>query len=199
MPFWQLLLWKKLGNPLKVHLIIKFLAVSSTSFITHQLCKVADIYRGSWAVWIEDLEVTFSVQDPLIFKWSGPVYLKDCLRIPDGRRCQQTEVSIMLTLVCAENRAFSTWLVAEQEQTAEGKKSCQLYYLLLHLNACLWHCLLLSPVCEKSPQQKQQDDHKQHEPYSQSCWLACKWQELSTAALREVSSENFSIRVVSQE
>lgn len=163
MPFWQLLLWNNLGNPLKVRLIIKFLAVSSTSFITHQLCKAADIYRGSWAVWIEDHDVTFSVQDPLIFKWSGPVYLKDCLKIPDEHHCQQTEVSIMLTLVCTENRAFSTWLVAEQEQSA-------LYYLLLHLNACLWHCLLLSPVCEKSPQQKQQDDHKQqqHKPYSQS-------------------------------
>ena len=170
-PFWQLSLWKKnAGNPLKMHLIIKFLAVSSTSFITHQLCKVADIYRGSSAVWIEDREVTFSVQDPLIFKWSGPVYLKDCLKIPDEHHCQQTEVSIMLMLVCAENRAFSTWLVAEQEQSAEGKESCQPYYLLLHLNACLWHCLLLSPVCKKSPQQKQQDDHiqQQHIPYSQS-------------------------------
>lgn len=67
----------------------------------------------------------------------GPVYLKDCLKVPDEHHCQETEVSIMLTLICAENRGFTTWPAAEQEQAAKEKESCQLYHLWLHLHAFL--------------------------------------------------------------
>lgn len=69
----------------------------------------------------------------------------------------------MLTLVYAENRPFSMQLVAEQEQAAKGKEGCQLHYLLLHLHAGLWPCLLLSSVCEKRPHQKQEDSCLQKE------------------------------------
>lgn len=93
----------------------------------------------------------------------GPVYLRDCPRIHDEHCCQPTEVSIALTLVYAENRPFPTWLVAEQEQAAKGEEGCQPYYLLLHLHAVLGPCLLLSPICEKSPHQRQQDAWMQKE------------------------------------
>lgn len=98
------------------------------TFIRFQLCEVADICNENSAVWQSCQRVSSYVQGPRTLRslnGLGPVYLTGCLKIRDEHRCQQAEVSIVLTLVCAENRPFLVWLVAEWEWAAKGKDSCQ--------------------------------------------------------------------------
>lgn len=123
-------------------------------------CVKWQTFAMNSAVWQSCQRVSSYVQGPRTLQslnGLGLVYLTGCLRICDEHHCQQAEVSIVLTLICAENRRFSVWLVAEWEWAAKEKDSCQPHYPLVRLHAVLWPCLLLSPVHEKSPHQKQQN------------------------------------------